>query len=153
MQTQVNKTLANGVVGEFYDDSPKKVDTYILESGAATNLIGSAFTVSSQGVAQTGGSGVFAGLLVNPKQYANYEIGLGATNEVANSVQASLSKMCRVWCNVGGVAAIGDTVFFDDTTGLLGAGTAGAGQTQVPNCSVFYYAAEANGLCVLELLN
>ena len=143
MQTQVNKTLANGVVGEFYDDSPKKVDTYILESGAVTNLIGSAF----------GGSGVFAGLLVNPKQYANYEIGLGATNEVANSVQASLSKMCRVWCNVGGVAAIGDTVFFDNTTGVLGAGTAGAGQTQVPNCAVFYYAAEANGLCVLELLN
>jgi|11_taG_2_1085331.scaffolds.fasta_scaffold02503_4 hypothetical protein len=153
MQTQVNNTFANGVVGEFCDDSFKKVDTYVLQSGVQANIVGYAYTISSTGIAQVGGTGVFAGILVNPKQYANFNIGLDATNEVANGVQASLSKTGRVWANVGGVANIGDLVYYDDVTGALGVGTAGAGQTQVPNCAVFYEEAEANGLCRIELLN
>jgi len=153
MQTQINSQLANGVVGEFYDDSPKKVDTYIMGSASRINVVGAAFTVTSQGVANVGGAGAFAGLLVNPKQYANYEVDLGATNVAHLGSQASLSKMGRIWADVQGVANVGDTIFFDDTTGILGVGTAAEGQTQVPNCKVFYYDATANGLCVLELLN
>ena len=153
MQTQITKNLANGVVGEFYDNSPKKVDTYILESGAVDNVVGHAYTSSSEGIAIAGGAGLFVGLLVNPKQYANYSIGLGATNVVANSTQASLSKMGRVWADVGGAGSVDDDVFFDNITGALGVGTAGAGQTQISNCKIFYYPATSNGLCVLELLN
>lgn len=153
MQTQINKNLANGVVGEFYDNSPKKVDTYILESGSVDNVVGHAYTSSSEGVAVAGGNGIFAGLLVNPKQYANYNISLGATNVVANGVQASLSKMGRVWADVGSAGIVGDSIFFDNTTGALGVGTAGAGQTQIENCKIFYYPATFNGLCVLELIN
>lgn len=155
MQTQINKNLANGVVGEFYDNSPKKVDTYILESGAVDNVVGHAYTSTSEGVAVAGGggTGLFVGLLVNPKQYANFNIGLGATNLVANSTQASLSKMGRVWANVGSAGIVGDSIYFDNTTGALGVGTAGAGQTQIENCKIFYYPATFNGLCVLELLN
>jgi len=153
MQTQVNKNLANGVVGEFYDNSPKKVDTYILESGAVDNVVGHAYTSSSEGIAVAGGAGLFVGLLVNPKQYVNFNIGLGATNVVANSTQASLSKMGRVWADVGSTGNVGDSVYFDNTTGALGVGTAGTGQTQIENCKVFYHSFEFNSLCVLELLN
>ena len=48
---------------------------------------------------------------------------------------------------------LNDDVFFDNITGALGVGTAGAGQTQIENCKIFYYPATSNGLCVLELLN
>ena len=151
MQTVIEKKLAFGVVGEFYDDTVKKVDTYLLNSD--DNVIGTAFTQVSEGLATKGAAGLFVGLLVLPKQYVNYSSSLESTNSIPKGTQASISKTGRVVANVNGVAAVGDTVFFDNTTGLLGAGTAGAGQTQVPNCKVFYYAAEANGLCVLELFN
>ena len=151
MQTVIERKLAFGVVGEFIDGTVKKVDTYLLNSD--DNVIGTAFTRVSEGLATKGGTGLFVGLLVLPKQYVNYSSSLESTNSILKGTQASICKTGRVVANVNGVAAVGDTVFFDNTTGLLGAGTAGAGQTQVPNCTVFYYAAEANGLCVLELFN
>jgi hypothetical protein len=61
--------------------------------------------------------------------------------------------MGRVWADVGGAGNVGDSVYFVDATGALGVGTAGADQTQIENCKIFYYPATSNGLCVLELIN
>jgi hypothetical protein len=151
MQTVINKKLAFGVVGEFYDNTVKKVDTYVLNSD--DNVIGTAFTRVSEGVAEKGGTGTFVGLLALPKQYVNYSSSIGSTNSIPRGTQASIAKTGRIIANVGGTASVGDSVYFDNATGALGVGTAGAGQTQVPNCKVYYFDAEANGLCVLELLN
>lgn len=152
-QTTVNKTLANGVVGEIYDDSIRKIDTFILESDPVVNTIGYAFTSGTEGKAACGGTDDFVGILVNPKQYANYNIGLGASNTVPDGIQASLCKFGRVWADVGGAGNVGDSIYYVNATGALGAGTAGAGQTQIPNCKIFYYPATSNGLAVIELMN
>lgn len=152
-QTNVNSTLANGVVGELYDDSIKKIDSYILGSTPVANTVGYAFTSDSTGIAKCGGTDDFVGILVNPKQYANYNISLGASNVVPDGVQASLCKFGRVWVDVGGVGAVGDGIYYVNATGALGVGTATTGQTQIPNCKIFYYPATSNGLAVIELSN
>ena len=151
MQTVINRKLALGVVGEFLDSTVKKVDSYVLDS--TDNIIGTAFTRVSDSVAEKGGAGEFAGLLVLPKQYVNYNSSIGSTNLIPRGTQASLAKTGRIIANVGGTANVGDLVFFYDNSGELGVGTAGAGQTQIPNCKIFRYDVEANGLCVLELFN
>lgn len=152
LQKTVTTKLANGIVGEFYDDSVKKVDSYILDSLTKTNKVGLAYTVKSLEKAEVGGTGKFAGILVNPKQYVNYQITLGATDEVKDGIQASISKTGRIWVDLGATAAIGAKVYYINATGVLGVGTATTGQTQIPNCEVIY-PADANGLAVIELFN
>jgi hypothetical protein len=149
MQTSVTAKLANGVVGEIFDDVPHIVDSYILDG--ATN-VGTAMTVSAEGVVVKGtDAGIFGGILCNPKQYANFNISLGASNEVADGTQVSVLKKGRIWVDLGGTASIGDGVYYVDDTGVLGAGTAATGQTQITGAEVVLYDAAANGLAVIEL--
>jgi len=152
MQTVVNSTLANGVVGEAYDASVGVIDSYILASDTVTNVIGYAFTTADGVSAACGGTDEFAGILVNPKQYANYNISLGATREVVEGIQASISKSGRYWVDLGGVGAYGASVYYVNATGALGAGTATTGQTQIANCKVII-PATSNGLAVIEIFN
>lgn len=147
MQTSVTTKLANGVVGEIFDNTPYIVDSYILDG--ATN-VGTAMTVSEEGVVVKGtDAGVFGGILCNPKQYVTQS--LGASNEVADGTQVSVIKKGRVWVDLGGVASIGAGVYYVDGTGVLGAGTATTGQTQIVGAEVVLYDATSNGLVVIEL--
>lgn len=150
MQTTVNQNLTSGVVGELYDNSLHIIDSYILDSGAVTNVIGYACTTADGVSCEMGGAGTFAGILCNPKQYANYNISLGATTEVANGIQASVGKVGRFWVDLGGVGAYGADVYFVNATGALGAGTATTGQTQIANAKVIV-PATSNGLAVVEI--
>src|SRR3954469_3071243 len=89
-QSTVNTWSAAGVVGEQAFDGPMRAAPYNLFSSGVPNLVGNAFTVSSggnpdpsansalAGTAQVGGTGQFAGILVNPKDYASY--GTSGTN-------------------------------------------------------------------------
>jgi hypothetical protein len=81
-QTAVNVELGAGLPGTLYDDGPVRAAPYELNSAQASyNVIGAtAFTVVSgdpgnnaaSGVVAAGGTGSFAGILMNPKVYANY---------------------------------------------------------------------------------
>jgi hypothetical protein len=149
LQTEVKIKLASGVVGDLYDDSLNIVDSYVLSNGGVGTVGGAVTTADGETVAM-GGTDTFAGILGFSKQYANYNISLGASNDVADGTQVSVIKEGRVFVDLGGVAAYDSDVYFVDATGALGAGTAGAGQTQIPNCKVIV-PAEANGLAVIEL--
>ena len=146
MQTSVNTKMANGVVGEIFDNTPLVVDSYLLDGNGT---VGYALTVSGAGTVEIGGSGAFAGILCNPKQYATDT--LADTNTVLDGAQVSVMKKGRVWVDLGGTASVGSGVYFVDATGALGAGTATTGQTQIAGAEVVLYDATSNGLCVVEI--
>ena len=73
-QTSVNQYQVIGVPGEFADDSPSRVAPYsCLANESAQPTVGYAFTQgSADNEAKVGGTGAFLGVLVEPKQYANF---------------------------------------------------------------------------------
>lgn len=125
LQTSVNLDQALGVVGELRTDAPWRAAPFILNSADASyNVFGRAFTVSSEGVAAAGGTGVFAGILIDPKQHVTAGTvadGALAPNLVLRNAEvASLLQMGEVIVAVAGAAVIGDRVYYDNTTGILG---------------------------------
>lgn len=154
-QGTVNTTQGFGVIGEIFTDSPTRAKSYILNSAA--NPIGNAYTISSEGVVVLGGTGVFAGILVDPKTYALKGTTSGTltpTLTLPQYTQGELLTMGEIIVYLNSAsAAIGDGVYYDNTTGALYAGTASTGQTQVPNCKVSRYTLSAAGLATIELTN
>jgi len=123
-----------GVQGDIYLDDPHRAQSYILASALASyNVIGAtAYTVASQGVAQAGGTGPFAGILVNSKEYALYGAGgipLNPSMTLPNNSQADILSMGTIFVFLPAAAAIGDVVIYDNTTGALSTITPG---TAVP---------------------
>lgn len=136
-QSQVNITQAVGVVGDLAFTGPHRAGPAILNSSGVPNLIGNAFTHTSDAsegnnssqpvasAAMVGGSGLFAGILVNSKEYSS----LGNTSSLAGPLAPSLAlpdqsfgdllSMGYVWVNLPGKANIGDNVGFDQATGNL----------------------------------
>lgn len=124
MQSTVNLFPALGVPGSLYDSGPLRAQPYELVSDdAAYNIVGSTiFTIVSQGVAKAGGTGVIAGLLVNPKAYVTAGASgqaLTPTLTLPNYTEAEVSKMGSFVVQLPGPAAIGDLVTFAQTTGQI----------------------------------
>lgn len=123
-QSTVSLAQGFGVVGELFTDAPHRAAPYNLVSAdAAYNVFGRAFTVSSEGVAAAGGTGVFAGILANPKTHASYGTTaagtLAPTLTLSNNVVAGLVEMGEMIVSLPDAAAIGDKVTYDTTTGAL----------------------------------
>ena len=157
-QSTVSTAQGFGVVGEVAFDGPTRAQPYVLVSADASyNVVGRAFTVTSEGVAAAGGSGVFAGILVHPKHYASYGTAVGGplapTLTLANNATGELLTMGEIVVALPGAAAIGDAVKYNTTTGILGTGTPGAGEAAVPNAKVSHYTVSGAGLAVITLTN
>lgn len=161
LQSTINTKQAFGVEGEFYDDSPRRVHTYLLKAAAGGALphFGYAFTQDTdEGAAVLGGAGVFAGVLVNPKEHALYGVAgntLGASLDVPAGKTGSLATMGHIIVRVTGAVAIGDQAQYNTTTGAISApataGTADSGCALIANSKFVFVAGQANGLAVLEL--
>lgn len=145
--------LVSGIPGEIAFAGPTRALAALLDSTASTaNVFGRAFTYKDKAVetVQAGGTGTFAGILTSPKAFAldfNYSL---------NGTTAELLFMGEVFVELsttGGV--VGDLVWYDNTTGALGHGTAAAGQTQVPNCVISRHnvSPETPTLAVIKLTN
>jgi hypothetical protein len=132
-QTAVNIELGFGIPGALYDDGPVRCAEYELNSAQASyNVIGAtAFTVTSadpgdnsgSAVAVAGGTGAFAGILMNPKVYANYGTSAGgpltSNLTLPNFTLAELLSMGDIVVSLPGPANIGDLVCYDQTTGRI----------------------------------
>lgn len=123
LQSTVKLAMAAGVVGDLSHESPLRSKPYVLNSvSAAYNVVGRAFTVDSEGVAKAGGTGVFAGILANPKVYPMQGDATGTlapTLTLPNNATAELVTMGEIFVTLPAVAAIGDDVLYDTTTGAL----------------------------------
>ena len=131
--TAINE-LVSGIPGEQAFDGPVRALTALLDTETeSNNVFGRAFTYSDESVesVQAGGTGLFAGLLINPKAY------LLDVEYARNGTQAEFGFMGEWYVQLtttGGT--IGDPIYFVNETGELGHGTAGAGQTQIPNAVI-----------------
>lgn len=131
-QTIVNVELGFGIPGQLYSDAPLRAQPAMLNSAsAAYNIVGAtAYTVvsadtgnnSASLVAAAGGTGVFAGILMNSKVYATSGPATGALNPtltLPNFFIAELLQAGDVVVSIPGPANIGDSVAYDLTTGAL----------------------------------
>lgn len=156
--SSVISDLVSGIPGEIAFDAPYTGITAILDTTTeANNVFGRAFTYKNEAVesVQAGGTGLFAGLMVNPKAHAINTLA-ATTDSVSNG---RVSEFCvkgevYVLLSVGTAVTIGDPVFFVNADGTLGAGTAAAGQTQIAGATVVRHnpsAANAPSLAVVRL--
>jgi uncharacterized membrane protein YebE (DUF533 family) len=164
-QTTVYLASGAGVPGDFYTDSPRICESFILNSVlASNNVFGRAFTKiagpTNQGQAQVGnptGTGVFAGFLVNPKGSVNYGVfgnPLAPSLVLPNESQAELLTMGTIFVTLPAVANIGDYVYFNNTTGALttqAPGSAPLSGTSFAFAEVDYFAVTAAGLAVITV--
>lgn len=117
-----------------------------------------AFTQSPEGngYAVLGGEGVFAGILVNPKMYANY-LNLKPTLTLPNATQGGLCTFGHVFVKSQSAYAVGDIVAYDKTTGKISAyvnkDAVPANAVVIPNARFYKYSGAANTVGILELGN
>lgn len=160
-QANVRDDQTTGIVGEFIFDGPKRAKSVIVNSSAATpNTVGKAFTYvtgeDNTVAAGSGGGGAFAGILVNPKVYASSGTTAGTlepTLDLADNTDAEVATMGTLVVNLGIVnsGAIGTPLFYVDATGVLGAGTAVAGQTQITNAKIDRRIISGPGLAIITI--
>lgn len=126
--------LVSGIPGEQAFDGPVLALTALLNSATeANNVFGRAFTYADEAVetVQAGGTGLFAGIMINPKTY------LLDTEYAQNGTSSEFGFMGEWFVQLSTTGGtIGDPIYFVNATGALGHGTAGAGQTQIPNAVI-----------------
>jgi len=118
--------------------------------------VGRAYTYdTTDGVAKMGGTGAFAGIMVGPSEYANWN-NLFDTLCVPNGTPADLIKFGRVWVRVTGAVSRGDVPCFKQSDGSF-VGVASSPETSAPtgytklDKAVFTVAADAGDIAVIEL--
>jgi len=138
----INVQQSTGIAGQIDLNVPKVIQPYFLDSSvlAVPNEIGFAYTflASSDDTVTAGGTGVYAGILVDPKVYASFGDGTDTFAPVtalqnAETGQFLLSGSCLV--NIAEAADNGDQLFYDETTGELFATVAG-GRTAILNSRI-----------------
>lgn len=133
-QSTVNVFNAAGIVGGLAFDGPSRAGAWNLQSSGTPNIVGYAYTATSggnpdpsgaagnAGVAKVGGTGVFAGILINPKEYPLRGVTgnpLGASLALPDYAIGDLLIMGEIFVNLPGPANIGDYVSYDALTGAL----------------------------------
>lgn len=121
-QSTVRQLQAFGVIGEIIRNVPVISTPWNLVSDPVVNTIGNAFTVTSEGVAECGGTGTFAGILVNPKSYSLAGTTAGALEsslDLADNSVGELLTAGEIVVTLATASSIGDAVIFAEATGDL----------------------------------
>lgn len=155
-QTSVDKFQALGVPGEFADDSPSRVAPFsCLANSSAQPTVGYVFTQgTNDNEAKVGGSGQYLGVLVEPKQYANYNGDLSATLTVKPGTNGQICSMGHIFVKSAAAFKPGYLAEYEPATGAISAiedtlSTATA--VQVPNARFIKVSGGANSVGILEL--
>lgn len=130
-QSAVAFAMGFGIPGELQYDGPLRAMPWQLISAPQPNVVGStAYTIVSPmsdlvtGVAMAGGTGEFAGILSDPKVYANYGNGgvggaFNPTMTLPDDTIAELVMMGQLLVTLTTASNPGDRVTFNTTTGAL----------------------------------
>ncbi len=134
IQNTVGIYNAAGVPGDLAFDGPIRAKAYNLYSAGVANVIGYAFTETTAAhpnpsgaagngaIAQVGGSGPFAGILMNSKVYplrGDSSDPLNPSLVLPDYAIGELITMGELWVNLPGPANPGDLVTYDPLTGAL----------------------------------
>lgn len=155
-QTSVNQYQVIGVHGEFADDSPSRVTPYsCLANSSAQPKVGCVFTQgTNDNEAKVGGSGAYLGVLVEPKQYANYNGDLSATLAVNPGTNGEICSMGHIFIKSPTAFKPGYLAEYEPATGVISAiedtlSTATA--VQIPAAKFIKVSGSANDVGILEL--
>jgi hypothetical protein len=155
-QTSIALAQAFGVVGESVFDGPRRAQPGVVKGTAANIVVGRFFTQDvADGQFQPGGTGALGGILCNPKGLQS--VGTSANGPLAPTLVVPAGTVCEfatmdeIVVQMSNACNPGDAVYFVQADGTLGAGTAGAGQTQIPGARVERYSNAAAGLAVVSL--
>jgi hypothetical protein len=163
-QSSVRFDYGFGVVGESRKHGARRAKPGLINSpSAANNVVGRAFTqAAGGGTVQAGGTGIFAGILSNPKQYASYGSAsggpLGPTITLPNNSLAEFTEedYSLVVAMTNANVNIGDYVVFLQADGTLQSVAPGSaiptGCTRILGAVVNDLPQPtANGLCTISM--
>jgi len=160
-QSTIGVALGLGVIGEFYLDAggSSRVQPGVLKGTAANLVVGRWFTIdAADGTFVPGGAaGIPGGILMAPKSYSTSGTAAGgALAPTLTLLAGTVGEFCTdtpgIIVAMPGAAAIGAAVKYNDTTGVISAGTAGAGETAIANARVVRFSNLAAGLAVVSLI-
>lgn len=151
----------NGVAGNYInlassdDNVTPTAFTGGVNEAAGLPMVGCAFTQGSKdNEAKLGGTGAYLGVLVEPKQYANYNGDLSATLDIKNGAVGEICSMGHIYVKSLTNFAPGYVAAFDKTSGAISAySTAGnipGTSTQIPG-QFIKISGNANAVGILEL--
>ena len=127
-QTTVQNDQSTGIPGEYAESGPHRQFPGIIKSAnAAANIFSRAFShvAAQDDNVIAGGTGVFAGLLMNPKEHASLggSSPLDATLTLPSEIDANFADNGIVYATISTTADIGDDVHYvtlvDGTAGTL----------------------------------
>jgi len=155
VQKTINQYQVLGVHGEFADDSPHRCAPYsCLANNGAQPAVGCVFTQgAADNEAVVGGSAAYLGVLVEPKQYANYA-NLNPSLNVNPGTNGEICDMGHIYLKSATAFAPGYLAEYEPATGVISAiedtlSTATA--VQVPNARFIKVSGGANSVGILEL--
>jgi hypothetical protein len=163
-QSTIRQFPTDGFVGDIALSGPIRSQNVILKTSDATqNVIGRAVTMvaSQDGNAVAGGTGAFAGILTNSKQYASLGGSTGPlspTLTLPNDLPVQATTLASgIYVTTSTTANIGDGVAYANATGILAAapgGTPPASHTLIPGASfVRRNITTAGTTAIIQLLN
>jgi hypothetical protein len=125
-QSTVNLAQGFGVAGEIIFDGPRRAVPGVVKGTAANIVVGRAFTIdSSDGQYSPGGTGVYGGILSDPK--ALQSLGTSAGGPLAPTLVVPAGTVCEfltmgeVVIDAANAVAIGDKAMFAQATGIVSA--------------------------------
>lgn len=129
-----------------------------LEGGALSTVLPTVACVFTAGAedneAVIGGTGAFRGVLVGPKQYANY-MNLEATMSLPDGSIGQLATMGHILVKVGNAVSPDDAAVYNNVTGEISgiesSGSAPEGSTKIPNAKFILRSAAAGETAILEI--
>ena len=161
-QSTIRLTQTTGIIGEIIRGGPCRVRPLNVNSNGGTpNTVGKAFTFDASVDDECGpgdvGGGAFAGVLTVPKNYALAGTvaggSLAPTLDLPDQTNAEILSMGSIITNLDpvGTGKIGEGIFYDKLTGVLGSGTATTAQTQITNAKIDMENITGAGLAIITL--
>ncbi len=121
-QQSVSLSQGAGQAGELYSNAPIRAKSFTIVSDPVVNYVGNACTVTSEGVCQMGGSGAFAGFLVDPKTLAAFGTAgdpLASNLIVPDQQVVTILQEGEIYVNLTSAGNIGDSIVYEVATGDL----------------------------------
>jgi hypothetical protein len=159
-QSAVNYDYGFGIPGEIVRDGPLRSHPGLINTGApANNVFGRAFTqLPAGGTVAAGGTGVFFGILANPKQHASFGGTAGPLSPsfaLPNQVVADFVHFGLLVAQLTTAATIGEQVQMSQADGSLSIpavpGTPDALHTMIPAWVEDYPQPNTNNLVLLRV--
>lgn len=164
LQSTIRRQTGEGVAGELSHHAPLRAQPVRLAStNAALNIVGSValhWLADGSGAAadSTAGTGVFAGVLAQPKNYASGGTlangPLAPTMTLPNNTIAEAVQEGMMYANVTNTPAIGDVVYALNASGLLvtaAPGAAAPATSRAIGATVQRYPVGVAGLALIHI--